>query len=116
MARQRQRSPAPKTPAPEQQRSDRSPEPAPVPPLLQRRSTAADNKPVAAPAAMLRLQGTAGNRATLAWLRAQATLSVGAVDDPLEREADATARLVVGAAPVGRRKAPARHRSGTPNG
>src|SRR5262245_30868142 len=94
VAHERERAPATKTPAAEQGRSDRATEPA-NPLLLDRPSTAADNKLVAAPDAVLRLQRGAGNRATLTWLRAQAKLSVGAVDDPLEREADATARRVV---------------------
>ena len=42
------------------------------------------------------LQGTAGNRATLAWLdAAQPKLEVGAAGDAREREADAVARVVV---------------------
>ncbi|MET0325915.1 MAG: DUF4157 domain-containing protein [Ilumatobacteraceae bacterium] len=48
-------------------------------------------------AELLDLQATVGNRATLGWLGAQAKLSVGAADDPLEREADQTARQVVAA-------------------
>ncbi|MEY2422502.1 MAG: hypothetical protein QOI95_2569 [Acidimicrobiaceae bacterium] len=51
----------------------------------------------ASPALAAQLQRAAGNRATLHWLGAQAKLEVGSVDDPLEREAETTARLVVDA-------------------
>jgi len=43
----------------------------------------------------IRLQRLAGNRALLASLGAQAALQVGAVDDPLEHEADVVAEQVV---------------------
>jgi hypothetical protein len=46
---------------------------------------------------MLKLQASAGNQAVLAMLGAQAKLTVGHVDDPAEREADAIAAQVVGA-------------------
>jgi hypothetical protein len=44
---------------------------------------------------LLRLQRQVGNRALLGLLRAQATLEVGAVEDPLEHQADAVAAEVV---------------------
>ena len=44
---------------------------------------------------LLRLQKQVGNRALLGLLRAQAALEVGAVDDPLEHQADAVATQVV---------------------
>src|SRR3982751_5681699 len=46
-------------------------------------------------AALLALQGRAGNQAVLALLRGQAKLSVGSANDPAEREADAVAAQVV---------------------
>lgn len=50
-----------------------------------------------APTGLAQLQRQVGNRAVLALLGAQARLSVGSVDDPLELEADRTAGAVVAA-------------------
>jgi hypothetical protein len=79
------------------------------------RSTAADG-----PADLLALQSSAGNRAVSALV--QAKLEVGAVDDPLEREADRVASSVVaglrghGAEPRASAVAPVISRRAMPDG
>ena len=64
-------------------------------PVSTRAASAEKPAPAAEVGRVHHLQAIIGNRATRGWLDAQAKLSVGAVDDPLEREADQTAERVV---------------------